>query len=265
MFLSLSSGSSGNCSVISDGKTVLLSDCGISAARLEELLTSVGVSPSSLSAILITHEHSDHVKGAGIVSKRYGLPVFATKETHLAMQNERIPEQNIKYISPDTDFEIGTIGVKAFSIPHDAVNPVGYSFFYGKTKISVATDMGHMSDYILNNIKGSIAVILESNHDIDMLKNGHYPFFLKKRILGDFGHLSNKIASETAVELLKSGTKHIMLGHLSADNNSPKLAISETAGLAIQMGAVPGKDFSLAVANRYTPTNFLSSKGDVSK
>ena len=258
MFVSLVSGSTGNCSLISDGETVLLTDCGLSVRRLEELLSLVGVSPLSLSAILITHEHTDHIKGAGVVSKKYGLPVFATEETHIAMQNIGIPEENVKYISPDTDFEIGKIGVRAFSIPHDAVNPVGYSFFYGKHKLSVATDMGHMSDYIFENIKGSAAVILESNHDIEMLKNGRYPEFLKRRILGNFGHLSNEVAAKTAVELLKSGTRHIMLGHLSADNNTPKIAITETANMAIESGAIPGKDFSLSVANRYIPTNFLA-------
>ena len=259
MFLSLVSGSSGNCSVISDGKTVLLSDCGLGIRRLEELLASVGISPLSISAILITHEHSDHIKGAGVVSKKYGLPVFATEETHMAMQNCGIPEENIKCILPDTDFEIGTIGVKAFSIPHDAANPVGYNFFCGNNKLTVATDMGHIDDYILENIKGSIAVILESNHDIEMLKNGRYPYFLKRRILGDFGHLSNADAAKTAVELLKSGTKYIMLGHISADNNTPKTALCETANLAQQNGMVAGTDFTLSVANRFIPTNFSTS------
>ena len=266
MFLSLVSGSTGNCALISDGKTVLLSDCGLSLRRLEELLTYVGVSPLSISAILITHEHSDHIKGAGSVSKKYGLPVFATEETHIAMKNAGISDKNIKYVSPDKDFEIGTIGIKAFSIPHDAVNPVGYSFFYGKNKLTVATDIGHMSDYILENIKGSNAVILESNHDVEMLRNGRYPDFLKRRILGNLGHLSNTVAANTAVELIKSGTRHIMLGHISADNNTPKTALSETANMALKNGAVPGKDFSLSVADRYMPTKFLvSGKGASSK
>ncbi len=266
MFLSLVSGSTGNCSIVSDGKTALLTDCGLTAKRLEELLGFIGTSPLSLSAILITHEHSDHIKGAGIVSKKYGLPVFATEETHLSMKNAGIPEENVKYILPDNDFEIGSIGVKAFSIPHDAANPVGYSFFYGKNKLSVATDMGHMSEYIFENIKGSKAVILESNHDIEMLKNGRYPEFLKRRILGNFGHLSNTDAAKTAVRLLESGTRHIMLGHISADNNTPKIALSETADLALKSGIIPGKDFSLSVANRFMPTTFLASrKGGASR
>lgn len=266
MFLSLVSGSTGNCSLISDGKTVLLADCGLTAPRLEKLLASIGISPESLSAILITHEHSDHIKGAGVVSKKYGLPVFATEQTHIAMKNCGISERNIKYISPDKDFEIGAIGIKPFSIPHDAANPVGYSFFLKNNKLSLATDIGHMNDYIFGNIKGSIAVILESNHDLTMLKNGRYPEFLKRRVLGDFGHLSNKSASETVLKLLENGTRHIMLAHLSADNNTPKAALLETAELANANGITPGKDFSLAVANRYTPTSFLSSaKGGTSK
>lgn len=266
MFLSLVSGSTGNCSIVSDGKTTLLADCGLGLTRLEELLGSIGISPKDLTAILITHEHSDHIKGAGVVSKKYGLPVFATEKTHTAIKNCGISGENTKYISPDKDFEIGTIGIKPFSIPHDAIDPVGYSFFMKNAKLSLATDIGHMSDYIFDNIKGSIAVILESNHDLEMLKNGRYPEFLKRRILGDFGHLSNKTASETVLRLLENGTRHIMLAHLSADNNTPKAALLETANLAKENGIIPGKDFSLAVANRYMPTSFLSSaKGGVSK
>ncbi len=257
MFLSLVSGSSGNCSIVSDGKTALLVDCGLSASRLSELLEAIGVSPLDLSAVLITHEHSDHIKGAGVVSRKYGLPVFATCGTHEAIKNCGITDKNIKYISPDESFEIGTIGVNAFSIPHDAAEPVGYSFFLENKKLSVATDMGYMNDYILEHIKGSAAVILESNHDVEMLKNGRYPEYLKRRILGNFGHLSNAAAADTALKLLESGTRHIMLAHLSADNNTPKTAIMETAELAIANGITPGKDFSLAVANRFMPTTFL--------
>ena len=260
MFLSLVSGSSGNCQVVSDGRTTLLIDCGLSASRLSDLLSSVGVSPNDLSAMLITHEHSDHIKGAGVVSRKYGLPVFATCGTLDAMANCGIPEENMRQISPDNTFEIGSIALRAFSIPHDAASPVGYSFFLRNTKLSVATDIGYMNSYILDNIKDSSAVILESNHDLDMLKNGRYPEYLKRRILGNFGHLSNRDAADTVLKLLESGTRHIMLAHLSADNNTPKAAIMETAELAIANGFTPGKDFSLSVANRFTPTNFLAPK-----
>ena len=260
MFLSLLSGSTGNCSIVSDGSTTLLTDCGLSASHLDSLLGAVGISPLDITAILITHEHTDHIKGAGVVSRKYGLPVFATCGTHSAMLKARIADENIMNVYPDKDFEIGSIGIRAFSIPHDAAEPVGYNFFLGGKKLSVATDIGYMNSYILDHIKGSTAVILESNHDIEMLKNGRYPEQLKRRILGNFGHLSNRDAADTALTLLKSGTRHIMLAHLSADNNTPRTAIMETANLAAENGFTPGKDFSLSVANRFTPTNFLAPK-----
>lgn len=265
MFLSLISGSSGNCSLVSDGNTTLLVDCGLSQKMLESHLAAIGISPDSLSAVLITHEHSDHIKGAGVVSKKYGLPVFATEETFLSMKNCGISENKMQYISPEKDFQIGTIAIKPFSIPHDAVNPVGYSFFYDNQKLSIATDIGKMNDSVLENIKGSIAVILESNHDLDMLKYGRYPIYLKQRILGNFGHLSNIDAAKTALELVKSGTKHIMLGHLSKENNTPQKALLETANFLNDNGFIPGKDFSLRIAKRSTPTDFTLKKAEVNQ
>jgi len=260
MFLSLISGSSGNCSLVSDGKSTLLIDCGLSVKALESHLQAIGISPYSLSAILITHEHSDHIKGAGIVSKKYGLPVFATEETFLAMKNSAVLQKDIHFIMPEKAFEIGSIAIKPFSIPHDAKNPVGYSFYYDNQKLSVATDIGKMSDKILESIKGSIAVILESNHDLEMLRFGKYPYPLKQRILGPNGHLSNDDAAKTALELVKCGTKHIMLGHLSKENNTPSKALLTTANYLAENGFFAGKDFSLRVASRFAPTDFSLTK-----
>ncbi len=260
MFLSLVSSSSGNCSLVSDGSTSILVDCGLSLKKLEDELSCVGVNPRSLSAILITHEHSDHTKGAGAVSKKYGLPVFTTEETFFAMKNHGIPENNLNFITPNESFEIESVGIKSFSIPHDAKNPLGYSFFYGNQKLSLATDIGNMNDTVFENIKGSIAVILESNHDLDMLKNGKYPYLLKQRILGPRGHLSNVDAAKTVLKLVNSGTKHIMLGHLSKENNTPKLALLETANLLKENGIIAGKDFSLRVASPNFPTDFKVQK-----
>lgn len=256
MFLSLVSGSSGNCTLISDGKTTLLADCGLSCKALEQALSQVGINPCDISGLLITHEHSDHIKGAGVVSRKYNLPIFATVKTHECMDIGRIDENNIKYISPDIDFEIGSIGVKPFSIPHDAANPVGYNFFFGEKKLSLATDIGKMNDYIFEHLKGSIAVLLESNHDINMLKFGRYPQVLKKRILGDSGHLSNEAAAQTVLELVKCGTRHIMLGHLSNENNTPRLAYTETVNLLSKNGVDLKKDAAITVASRYEVSKF---------
>ena len=247
MFISLVSGSSGNAALISDGKTNLLADCGLSCKKLEQALKKVNMTPADLSAVLITHEHSDHIKGAGTVARKYNLPIYATLKTHETMQIGYINETNIKYVLPD---------VRPFSIPHDAVDPVGYNFFFGEKKLSLATDIGKMNRCIFDRLKGSIAVLLESNHDTEMLKNGCYPMHLKRRILGDFGHLSNVAAAQTVLELLKNGTEHIMLGHLSNENNTPTIAYTETESLLAQNGASVGRDLQLTVAHRYEVSNF---------
>lgn len=255
MFLSLVSGSSGNCSLISDGNTTILVDCGLSCKKLGEALLKAKVNPGDISAILITHEHSDHIKGAGVVSRKYGLPVFATAETHRCM-DIGLDSDNIKYLSPDVDFQVGTIGIRPFSIPHDAANPVGFSFFCNGNKLSLATDIGAMNDYILEHLKGSLAVLLEANHDVDTLKNGRYPAVLKRRILSENGHLSNIDAARTAVFLASSGTRHIMLGHLSSENNTPRAAYTTVSNFLTENGIVTDKDVALSVAARYEVSCF---------
>lgn len=256
MFLSLVSGSSGNCSLISDGKTTLLVDCGLSCKKLEEALAKAKVDPHDISAMLITHEHSDHIKGAGVVSRKYNLPVFATLKTHEYMNLGKVESCSVQYLSPDVEFEIGSIGVRPFSIPHDAADPVGYNFFFGEKKLSLATDIGKMNDNVMNNLKGSLAVLLESNHDVVMLQNGRYPAYLKRRILGDFGHLSNSDAAKCVLELIKSGTYHIMLGHLSQENNTPTAAYTTTKNYLEENGVILDKDATLAVAQRFEVSRF---------
>lgn len=254
MFLSLVSGSSGNCTLISHKNTTILTDCGLSCKSLERCTDALGISPSEIDGILVTHEHSDHTKGISVVSKKYNIPVYATVKTHEAMTDFRLG--NIKYITPELDFEIGDIGIRPFSIPHDAAGPVGYNFFYDNMKLSLATDIGEMTESVLKSLTGSIAVLLESNHDLNMLKTGRYPAFLKQRILGKFGHLSNEMAAETALQLAKTGTKHIMLGHLSNENNTPKTAYFETANRLCENGVELQKDVMLTVASRYEVTRF---------
>lgn len=256
MFLSLVSGSSGNAALISDGKTTLLADCGLSCKRLEEALLKAKINPNDIDAVLITHEHSDHIKGAGVVSRKYSLPVFATEKTHACMGSLGIDDKNIRFVTPDNDFEIGTIGIRPFSIPHDAADPVAYNFFFGEKKLSLATDIGVMNDYVMEHLTGSLAVLLESNHDIDMLKNGRYPAVLKRRILSETGHLSNADAAKTVLKLIKGGTQHIMLGHLSNENNTPTAAYTTVAGVLAENGIELGKDAALSVAARYEVSCF---------
>lgn len=255
-FISLISGSSGNASFISDDKTNLLVDCGMSGAKLKQALNSIDVLPESITALLITHEHIDHTRGAGVISRRYNIPVFATEGTHRNMDAGKLAEENINIVKNGTPFELGSIAITPFSIPHDAAEPVGYTFNISGERCAVATDIGRMNDTILDAVKGCKSVILESNHDIEMLRCGSYPFPLKQRILGEFGHLSNDVAAKTALELVKSGTEHIMLGHLSQENNRPEIAMLESYNLLSREGISIGSDVTLQVADRYKPTLF---------
>jgi phosphoribosyl 1,2-cyclic phosphodiesterase len=255
-FISLISGSSGNAAFFSDGKTNLLIDCGMSGAKLKQSLSSIDVLPESIDALLITHEHIDHTKGAGVISRRYNIPVYATEGTHSGMDIGKVADENIHIVREGDDFEIGGIGIKPFQIPHDANQPVGYTLFTGGEKYALATDIGKMTNDILSAVTGSKNVILESNHDIEMLKCGSYPFPLKQRILSDTGHLSNEMAAKTALYLVNHGTEHIMLGHLSNENNRPEIAMLETYNHLTNGGINVGSDMTLKVADRYNPTVF---------
>lgn len=253
-FVSLTSGSSGNSTLVTDGKTNILVDCGVSGKNAAGALARAGVDIDDIDALLITHEHCDHIKGAGVIVRRHGIPVYATAKTHSAMDIGKINDDLTMVIVPDNNFEIGTIGVKPFSIPHDAADPVGYSFFSDDIKVSIATDIGHVTGSLLKNLYGSDALLLESNHDIHMLEYGPYPYELKQRILGERGHLSNPKAAATALELVKHGTKHIMLGHLSEHNNLPEVAFAETKRLLEKADVCVGSDMTLQIASRYCIT-----------
>lgn len=256
MFLSLISGSSGNASIISNADTIILTDCGMSGKKLEAALAALDISASNLSAILLTHEHIDHTRGAGIISRRYNLPLYATAGTFGGAELGKIADDNIHIIKPGQDFEIGKIGIHAFSISHDANEPVGYSFFSENKKMTVATDTGEITADIEKNILGSDEIILESNHDRDMLFYGSYPYSLKQRIAGSFGHLSNDDAALACTKLLNSGTKKIMLGHLSDENNTPEIAYETAKNTLEKAGAAIGVDIELSVAGRYDITRF---------
>ncbi len=255
MLHSLISGSSGNCSLFTANGTNILIDCGMSGRQLEEHLKELDLLGADLDAILVTHEHIDHIKGIGVLSRRYNLPVFATEQTHLEMAGLGISDANRRIISPDRPFEIGTVTADAFSIPHDAADPVGYRLYWGGEKYAVATDIGAMTNELFDSISGSHSVILEANHDVDMLLGGSYPEHLKQRILGTFGHMSNDLAASTAVALANRGTKNIMLAHLSEENNTPQIAF-DTVSRALKDAGAEKSDIGLIVAKRYEVTSF---------
>lgn len=251
-FCSLFSGSSGNSLFISDGETRILIDAGVSGIRIREALISIGENPDDLNALVVTHEHSDHTSCAGVIARRYKIPVYATKGTWEGMLRYIGPvnEANIMHISANKDFMIGTIKVHPFSIPHDARDPVGFSFFTEGKKVTVATDIGHMNAMLMDNIKNSDLLMLESNHDLDMLENGNYPYVLKRRIKSDHGHLCNDAAGETLALLALQGIKKFVIGHLSRENNNPDVAFETVAAHITRSGFSIGENVELSVALR---------------
>lgn len=225
-FCSLSSGSSGNCQYVEAGGTRILVDSGFSGRRIEGLLSEIGVGPDTIDYILVTHEHIDHVKGAGVMSRRYDIPIVANKGTWEGMEKlvGKIDDKNRRIITTNVDFELRDMGIKAFDIFHDAQEPVGYNIFYKNKKISIITDTGRVNKEIEDNLRGSDLYLLESNHDTEMLMNGSYPYYLKERIKGELGHLSNEDAGGILKNILNEKREKVLLGHLSRDNNNPHLA-----------------------------------------
>ena len=259
-FCSLYSGSSGNSLFVETENTKLLVDAGMSCKKIEQALGSIEVDPFSIDAILVTHEHADHIKGISTISKKFDIPVFATKETFDAMpaQTEKLTEKNIKFFNPNEKFYIEDLEILPFSIPHDAANPCGFTICKdNKHQISIATDIGHMSNYILKHLEGSEFILLESNYDTEVLKCCSYPFKLKSRIASETGHLSNTMAGKTISYLLKNSNLHTaMLGHLSKESNFPELAYQTVVDEMIA-SSCDGNSMNLSVANRDYPGKLI--------
>ena len=254
-FCPLFSGSSGNALFCQYGNTRLLIDAGKPGRPIEEALRSIGVAPETLSGILVTHEHSDHIAGVGVLARRFSLPVYATPGTWMAMEGKigKIPGQLRREFYAGRDFWLGDIGVVPFGIPHDAADPVGFRLYGGSLSVSTATDLGHFSREVYDQIAGSSLILLESNHDPEMLRmNPHYNTVLKARILGDRGHLSNEICARALISLVVAGTGTVLLGHLSGENNTPELAMRVSREALAAEGILPGRDMTLDVALRDT-------------
>lgn len=257
---SLFSGSSGNSSFVRAGKTKILIDCGGSGAQIEAALKSIGENPAELDFIFITHEHIDHIKGAGVLSRRYSVPIYATYGTWQGMISKigKISYENIFYIQGGVPFSAKDATVTPFPTPHDARESVGFTIEHQGSRASVATDIGVMNMTVYNNIKNSDTVLLESNHDVEMLLNGPYSYELKMRILSSVGHLSNADCAVSAQRLLNDGVKHIILAHLSSDNNRPSAAYSASRDAITSLGAKIGSDITLEVAPRFAPSKKYS-------
>lgn len=259
---SIASGSSGNCIYVGDENTHLLVDTGISKKGVEEGLHTLGVKGEDLSGILVTHEHIDHIQGLGVFSRKYGIPVYGTKGTIEGIRSTaslgRLPEGILKEITVDRKFKLGGMEILPFAISHDAKEPSGYRIENGKKAAAVATDLGVYDDYIVAHLKNLNAVVLEANHDIHMLEAGPYPYPLKRRVMGDKGHLSNELSGRLLCDILHDGLQYVILGHLSKENNYAELAY-ETVKLEVTLGDNPykGEDVPMMVAKRDTVSDVI--------
>ncbi len=246
-FCSLSSGSSGNCYLIKSDTSAILVDAGISAKKIIEGLSQSQTKGDQLMGVLLTHEHSDHVRGlSALMNRLKKLPAYANNKTWSSI-NQKIDLARKKEIITGIDFQIGDIRVNSFSVCHDAADPVGYSFFKDGKQISIVTDTGCVEDEIIDEIKNADLLVLEANHDIDMLKIGGYPRFLKDRILGDRGHLSNEAAARSLVRILSKGKKkpNVLLAHLSRENNFPEMAYQTVKNILEEANYHVGKHIEL--------------------
>lgn len=261
---SLSSGSKGNAIYVESEKSKVLVDCGHSGKFLELLMQSIGEDASELNGIFVTHEHLDHIKGVGVLSRRYDLPILANEKTWMAMGPVigKIDPKNIFVFKTNSFFSFRDLDVHAINTFHDAADPVAFIFYQKNQKISIMTDTGIVTEPMKDAIRGSNAYLLEANHDIGMLKNGPYPYNLKQRILSDFGHLSNDSSKVILEDILKGNAETVILGHLSDENNLEELAFNEIYSHLKGLGAEIGKDIYLRVAPKLK-ADIVTDLGDL--
>jgi phosphoribosyl 1,2-cyclic phosphodiesterase len=226
-FTVLGSGSTGNATIVQGSDKTVLVDAGMSMKKLDELMRERGVAGHELDALFVTHEHSDHIKGLGAFARKYELPIYANEATWGAMERHIgtiAPEKRV-YMETGEEVSFGSMAVQSYPISHDAAEPVGYCFVEHGEKLSLATDLGYVSEKVKRQIIDSDVLVLESNHDTEMLRMGRYPWNTKRRILSDIGHLSNVAAGEALLELMTDRTKRVYLAHLSLDHNMMDLAM----------------------------------------
>lgn len=238
---SFASGSGGNCALVSGGGKYILVDAGISLRRIKACLAQWDLGLSDISAVLLTHEHGDHVGALPMLEKYTDIPVITSGGTaRSVIAKGKAGGKNFSVIEAGEIMDIGGIAVKSFATSHDAAESLGYTFEYAYEKAAVVTDLGHVTNEVRSAVSGASAVLLEANHDVDMLRVGPYPYHLQQRILGPCGHLSNEASGRFALELAEHGVRHILLAHLSKENNTPRLAYKTVADILIEGGVEPG-------------------------
>ena len=261
-FYPVASGSDGNCVYIGTENTHILIDAGVSGKKIEQRISVAGVSGSNIDAIFITHEHTDHIQGAGVLSRRFNIPIFATDKTWRYIDKcdslGNIHEGNKNIVYKGENVIINDLIVKPFEIPHDGADPVAYTVIANGCKFAIATDIGHTTDSLIENLTGTNVLLLESNHDIEILKHGKYPDSLKNRILGKQGHLSNVSAGQLLTQIMSESLKYVFLGHLSRENNDPFMALNTVTNILESNGIKIGRNhLDLRVACRESISEVL--------
>jgi len=260
--MTLASGSSGNCIYIGSQHTHILIDAGIARKRIIEGLAKADLTISDISAVFVTHEHSDHIKGLGVLSRKDKIPMFCTRGTKEGIDclngMGEMDASLFHTIASDNDYAVGDFIVHAFKVSHDANEPVVFTVQCGQQKIGIVTDLGCYDDYTVKNLQGVNCLLVEANHDINLLQVGSYPYQLKQRILSSRGHLSNEACGQLVDRLLHKDVKEIMLGHLSKENNYDKLALeSVKCEIDLSSSEYRSADFQISVASRTIPSHII--------
>lgn len=255
----LRSGSSGNAIFLESGKTALLVDAGVNGRTVESALADLCFDPRLISGILVTHEHRDHIAGVGVLSRRYKIPIHVNLQTYLAMHDQigKVDPALIRIIESGKSFELGDVSFTCFETSHDCDNPVGYRISTSAGDVTICTDTGKVTEEMLVSAAGSKVVFIEANYDDDMLSNGPYPYFLKKRISGDKGHLSNTACASAIISLAQKGSSSFVLSHLSRDNNMPSIALQTIRNSLAEHSNYLAEAVRISVAHRYATSDSI--------
>lgn len=258
-FLSLASGSSGNCYYLGTTEYGMLIDAGIGIRTIRKILKDKSIDFSKIIALLITHDHADHIKTVGCLGEKFCIPVYTTQEVHRGIDKSRYVEETLnasrKVIEKEIPFTIRDFRITAFEVPHDSTDNVGYYIEYGNHTFTFATDVGHITETVSKYMSMANHLIIEANYDEEMLMFGSYPAFLKERVASPTGHLSNREAAEFLASHYHSHLKDVWLCHLSRDNNHPELAYKTVDIRLFQEGVRVGKDVNLVALKRTTPSD----------
>lgn len=254
----LFSGSTGNSIYIEENGQGILIDCGRSAKQTEKVLKDGNIDIKKIKYVFVTHEHSDHVKGLRLFCERYHIEIYASQGTIRALEDKNILSDKVAYdFITERGMDIGNMYIKPFNLSHDCAEGFGYVIkFNNGEKVAICTDLGVITQEVVNSISGCETIFIESNHDVGMLENGEYPYYLKRRILSDKGHLSNETCSKILPYLVKNGTNRIVLSHLSQTNNFPKLAFQTAIESLGRNDMKLNTDFTMDVAHEINNNNF---------